>query len=184
MPIAISLIFVPDKRHIQSALNPIQERYAQDISMISKLFAPDSLETAAVAFICVPAQFFLWYFMISYLYSDNTKLKHTAPNLFNEPFYFSPVTTLYMYVGANLRLLLLLNCINHIGVFFTLIYMQNVEVVYYLKDIWYGRWCHMNMVNMYHNISFQCFVGFMFWSPPKNYTVNPYAYKALKIGQL
>ncbi len=28
-----------------------------------------------------------------------------------------------------------------------------------LKDIWYGRWCHMNMVNMYHDISLQCFVG-------------------------
>ena len=23
-----------------------------------------------------------------------------------------------------------------------------------LKDIWYGRWCHKNMVNMYHDISF------------------------------
>ena len=64
------------------------------------------------------------------------------------------------------------------------------------KDIWYGRWCQMNMVNMYHDISFQCFVGFMFYKlvyeigngririSPKNYTMNPYAYKTLKIGQL
>ncbi len=59
----------------------------------------------------------------------------------------------------------------------------------------------MNMVNMYHDISFQCFVGFMFYSlvyeigngriwsaekvqrnSPKNYTVNAYANKALKIS--
>ena len=48
-----------------------------------------------------------------------------------------------------------------------------------LKVIWYGRWCHMNMINMYHEISFQCFC---FKDNSKNYTVNHFAYKALKIG--
>ncbi len=50
----------------------------------------------------------------------------------------------------------------------------------------------MNMVNMYHDILFQFFVGFMFYKlvyEIENGRLGsadkvPYAYKALKIGQL
>ncbi len=48
---------------------------------------------------------------------------------------------------------------------------------------------HEHGKHMEHDISYQCFVGFMFYKlvneiSLKNYTVNPYAYKALKIGHL